>query len=592
MKRVSRPLRLLAWLILLGAAGLLARKPETPAPKLAVVVSVDGLSESRLMAYRPWYVAGLRRLLDEGRVEQEAFYRHLNTETGPGHASLGTGAPPRVHGIVLNSWHEEKPGRGQVPVYCTDQPDPSASPGASNPIPGPANLRVPTLGDRLVAGKPGARVISVSGKDRSAIFLAGKSPAHAAYWYDRGSGHFTTSAAYETGSATGADAASVVRRFNGEKGGEALRARRGTLWKTLAPPAETAERPLPTPVPHAVIRRFQVPSLGLGWDKDLSRFLPWSRSEPSGFFAGVYRSPFVDELTADLVLEFLTDQKIALGRRGVPDLLAVGFTGPDPVSHDYGSESEEALDALRRLDLQIGRLLDELEKRFPKDSLLVALSADHGFSPIPEVARALDPGASGGRVVDSRVYADNIMSRLNRMLADELCFDRSTRPVLAMEGWCLYYRRSALPVPSVGGPCGAAGRKITAADLDRVLPKLVKLGYDDEISDVFLVSQIASWPKDSPALEFVRNDFDAERSGDAFLIPRPGVIAFPDPGRGSMHGSHHEPDTHVPLVFWGGPAATGSSNRPAAPYDLAPTLGAWLGVALPDATGRALPLGK
>ncbi len=44
------------------------------------------------LSYRPWYVAGLKRLLDEGHVEANANYRHINTETGPGHASLGTGS--------------------------------------------------------------------------------------------------------------------------------------------------------------------------------------------------------------------------------------------------------------------------------------------------------------------------------------------------------------------------------------------------------------------------------------------------------------------------------------------------------------------
>ncbi len=593
MEFLPRRLRLVVPLLVLsGAAALFALEPSAAAPKVAVIISVDGLSESRLLTYRPWYTSGLKRLLDEGRIETNAFYRHLNTETGPGHASLATGAPPRVHGIVLNSWYEERPGRGEVPVYCTDQPDPSAPPGSSGTIPGPANLRVATLGDRLVLARAGARVVSLSGKDRAAIFLAGKNPAHAVWWYGRGTGRFATSAAYDVRSGGGAAAASLVERFNRESGGEALRARLGTLWKKLPPPPDAAARPLPTPVPPALIRRFQVPSLGLGWDKDLSAFAPWSRSEPSGYFAGLYRSPFVDEVTADLVLAFLSDPSFALGRRGVPDLLAVGFSGHDPVSHDYGNESEEELDALRRLDLQIGRLLDALTRQFPKGSVLVAFSADHGFNPIPEVARALDRSAPGGRVVDSRTYADNIVDRLNRMLADELCFDRSVRPVLGMEGWSLFYRRKVFPIRSAQGRCGEAGREITSADVDRVLPKLVKLGYDEEISGVLPVAQMRSWPQDSAAAEFVRNDFDPARSGDVFLIPRPGVLAFPDPGRGSMHGTHHENDTHVPLVFWGGPTVAGTSSRPVTPYDLAPTVGAWLGVTLPDATGRVLPLDR
>ncbi|MFI5180523.1 MAG: alkaline phosphatase family protein [Thermoanaerobaculia bacterium] len=591
---MRRPFRLAAALIALPlASALVAMQPAAaPAPKLAVVIAVDGLSMPRLLAWRPWYVAGLKRLLDEGHVEAEARYRHLNTETGPGHASLGTGAPPRVHGIVINSWFEERPGKGLVAVYCTDQPDPGSPAGSSETIPGPGNLRVPTLGDRLVGAMPGSRVVAVSGKDRAAIFLAGKSPKHAAYWYDKSKGTFTTSAAYDAKSGAGAMVASLVDRFNRERGGETVRERLGTFWKKWSAPPPESARPLPTPVPAALMQRFQVPTFGIGWDKDLTRFLPWSRSEPTGYFAGIYRSPLIDELTADLALAALADPTLALGHQGTPDLLAISFSAHDPVAHDYGDESEESLDVLRRRDVQIGRVLDALAREYPAGTVLVALSADHGFEPIPEVARQLDRSASGGRVVGSRAYADNVVDRLNRMIDDELCLDRSVQPLFGIEGWNLFYRRAAFPTRTIAGPCGAAGRLVTAADVDRVLPKVVKLRYDEEVAEVLLVRQKASWPKDSPALEFVRNDFDPVRSGDAILVPRPGMLTISDPGRGSMHGTHHEADTHVPLVFWGGPATAGVSRSATTPYDLAPTVGAWLGVTLPEATGRAIPLGK
>jgi arylsulfatase A-like enzyme len=56
-----------------------------------------------------------------------------------------------------------------------------------------------------------------------------------------------------------------------------------------------------------------------------------------------------------------------------------------------------------------------------------------------------------------------------------------------------------------------------------------------------------------------------------------------------MHGTHHEYDIHVPLVFWGAVKA-GGSDEASTPYDLAPTLAAWLGVALPEAVGKARAL--
>ncbi len=62
---------------------------------------------------------------------------------------------------------------------------------------------------------------------------------------------------------------------------------------------------------------------------------------------------------------------------------------------------------------------------------------------------------------------------------------------------------------------------------------------------------------------------------------------------GLGHGSHHSYDTHVPLLFWGGPFRPAVRAEPAAPYDLAPTFASLLGVRLDDkATGVSRAPGR
>ncbi len=86
-----------------------------------------------------------------------------------------------------------------------------------------------------------------------------------------------------------------------------------------------------------------------------------------------------------------------------------------------------------------------------------------------------------------------------------------------------------------------------------------------------LASQADSWPESDQMTGFARSEFDPARSGDATLFPKPGVLMRWDPGRGTGHGSRYELDTHVPLIFPGGPFAPGRIEADTTPYGLGPT---------------------
>jgi hypothetical protein len=562
-----------------------ASTPPARSPKLAVLVSIDGLQMKRLLDYRPHFVAGLKRLLDEGHVERNTHYAHLNTETGPGHASLGTGAPPRVTGIVANRWFEPREDGSLRPVYCTDQEYVDPATGETVFVPGPKNLRVPTLGDRLLERYPGTRVVSLSGKDRAAIFLAGRRPEHAVYWWSQETGQFVTSPAYDVTSPGGSVVARVVSRFNRTRAGGHLPRRLGLTWRKMADAAFPDGPPPPSalPVPAFEMAPFQIPRNGLGWDKDLSL-------ASNGYFHGIYYSPFVDELTMDLALEVLASTDLELGHEEQPDVLSLGLSAQDTVSHAYGAESEENLDTLRRLDVQLGRLFETLDRKYPAGKVVVAFSSDHGFQTIPEREARVDKTFTGGRILTGRGAVTNFVARLNRYLCEELCLPLDQRPVFGNEGFDLTYNRPAFPAMlTVAGPCGEAGRPVTAADVDRVLPGAIARLHHEEFKKVLLSSQRESWDPGDPDVAFALNDTDPVRSGDAILIPRRGVILYPDP-RGSTHGSQYDYDTHVPLIFWGGGVRAGASDAARTPYDLAPTVGSLLGVSLPDAVGKAIDL--
>ena len=535
--------------------------PRTP--RLAVVIVADGLSWARLESLRPWFTAGLKRLLDEGAVETECRYGHLNTETGPGHASLATGAPPRVHGIPLNQWYVTSPqGTTMATIYSASQPLPGEPENSAKTILGPGRLRVATLGDRLVALHPGAKVVAISNKDRAAIFLAGRDRRHAAYWYSSKDGTYVTSAAYDATSPAGSASASVVARFNADKAGAKIADRLGTTWSRLPVPD-----PAPAPGFESGLAAYQDPIVGAEFPHELANV-----KRP--FASALLWTPLADRLLLDLALDLLADDALALGRDDVPDLLEVSFSANDYVSHFYGPESVEDLEILRALDVEIGRLLDGLAARFGKGSVVVALSADHGFLPLPEATERRDPKARGRRVADVKIF-----NQLNEAVNAELKRAAgATSLVYRFEGCSLWLDRAALAAKGAG-----SARRVLA---------IVRRELATTWKEVVLRTLVVDAPfPDRSANEVVQRAWNARvsgRSGDLFVVPRNGFLVDPYDGKGSSHGTPWEYDTHVPLIFWGGGITPRMISTPSTPYDLAPTLGSWLGVDLPDATGTRI----
>src|SRR6185436_5031821 len=134
----------------LWAAGLLllvalptSRTPAPARPRLIVFVSVDQMHFDYLTRFASLYRGGFKRINDQGAVFSKAYYRHANSETGPGHAVLLSGRHARDTGIVANEWFDRLQ---HDLVNVVDD-------AASRPVPGPGRGASPahfigaTIGD-------------------------------------------------------------------------------------------------------------------------------------------------------------------------------------------------------------------------------------------------------------------------------------------------------------------------------------------------------------------------------------------------------------------------------------------------------------
>src|SRR5881296_987392 len=359
----------------------LAAGPSRPAPKprLVVVITVDQLRPDYLDRYRPQLKSGLAMLLKQGAVFTEAYHDHAVTETAPGHATILSGRWPAHTGIIRNFAGVQDSAAPLIGI---------AGPGAS-----PARFRGTAFFDWLRAADPGARALSVSGKDRGAILPIGRAKERV-YWYV--GGFFTTSRYYADSLPT------WVRVFNGQR--VPFRAA-GTQWTLFLP-----ERDYPEP--DSVSYENQ------GRDVLFPHRLPMDSGQAAVAFIA---TPTMDSLTLAFALEGV--RALQLGARGATDLLAVSLSTTDYVGHAFGPDSREIEDQIVRLDRYLGRFLEQLFVRYGRSKVLVVLTADHGVTPFPEHSRAL--GHSGA----VRVTPDSIIGNANAVLdqraggADWLLFE-------------------------------------------------------------------------------------------------------------------------------------------------------------------------
>jgi hypothetical protein len=83
-----------------------------------------------------------------------------------------------------------------------------------------------------------------------------------------------------------------------------------------------------------------------------------------------------------------------------------------------------------------------------------------------------------------------------------------------------------------------------------------------------------------PELALFRNSFFQPRSPHLMTLLHPNVYLSSYVG-GSGHGSAHDYDRHVPVVFMGPGIRPGLYDAPCGPQHIAPTLGALLGLDYP-----------
>ena len=388
----------------------------------------------------------------------------------------------------------------------------------------PLRFRGTALIDWMKARDPRSRALSVSRKDRGAILPIGRSKENV-YWYTV-DGRFSTSFYY-------ADSLpDWVNRFNDRQIPQSYA---GKTWNLLLPDSAYTE---PDSVPFENVGRLFV------FPHDFP-------ATPELAAAQFIAYPAMDSLTAQFALEGVRAMQLGAGPQ--TDLLSVSFSTTDAVGHQFGMDSREMHDQIVRLDRYLGAFIDSLYKMRDSSTIVFALTSDHGMAPYPELRaeREHKPAV--------RANVRPVFAAVQNALAA-----KGIPPSAVRFDDVVLVDRQAI---KKGGLNPDSLLRALADSLRRV-PGVMRVDWVKDLAKRDTTTDYVArrWyhmlPPDSPA--------------ELTVTLQP--FAYYSTTINATHGSPHDYDAHVPLIFFGPGFKTGRFSQRALVADIAPTLACVLGI--------------
>lgn len=497
-------------------------------PKLVVGIVIDQFRYDYLTRFRADYHGGLDRLLRNGADFTNAHYLQTPTKTAVGHSIFMSGAMPAVSGIVSNDWYDRRAKKlvtsvcdWTVQVVGADNPKQQSKCTDEDPA-SPRRLLVTTVGDELRNAHEDSRVVGISLKARAAILPSGHR-ANAAFWFDARSGNFISSTFYCDRLPAWAEA------FNAKK----LPAKYVTqIWPDF-------------------------PNWSFRADA--------KSAEP---YANIPSSPWGNEMVERFAEAAIDGEK--LGQRNATDLLTVSFSSNDYIGHKVGPDAPEVRDMAIRVDAQLGKLFDLIDRKIGLQNTIIVLTADHGVSSTPAFNREHQmPGT-----YVSAGATDIVRKALNSRFgaADWIEFGNN-------EGIYLNWKTVDEFRSKNGGHVDLSEIYNTAEQAILSAPELhaVRVYNREELE--------AGIAGDFIAQSFMYGFFPRD-SADLEIVYEPGAIL--GAGSGTTHFSPYGYDSHVPVLFMGPRIRPGRYAQKIAPNDIAPTLATMLDIETPSGSSGSV----
>lgn len=325
----------------LGLVSIAAAAQSAPArPKLVVSIVVDQLRTDYLEYLKTLLgEKGFRRLMKESAYMRNVDFRPRNLDAVSATAMLYTGNYPDKTGIPAAQTYSRDTKRLQAPLH-----DATALGNFTEQTFSPRNLALSTISDEVMIDGAGLGLVySIAADPQQAVIMSGHAGS-GAVWLNTNNGRWATSTYYK-------DFPQTVSRRNY---GNSLSQRIDTMqWK-----------------PSLALDRYP----GIPAQK---RYYPFRYTFPSSARDNYVRfaaSPLCNEEITSIAVDCLNS--LQLGNRGdAIDMLNIAYTAAPYKYVKDGDFRLELEDTYLKLDSQLGRLLDAIDKQVGLRNAVVMLSS-------------------------------------------------------------------------------------------------------------------------------------------------------------------------------------------------------------------------
>lgn len=334
----------IAFTVICGLVGIgSVFSKEMTSPKLVVGIMVDQLRSDYLENLRDLFgEKGFNRLFKEGAYLQDVDFKVPDLDKVSATAIVYTGNYPRYNGITSSKVYN--PAAKNM-VFALN--DPNVIGNFTSETFSPLNLRLSTISDELAVATGGdGRIYSIAPDAQQAVVMAGHA-GNSAFWINDNTGNWATTTYY-------LDNPQLLTQRNYTY---PVASRLDTMvWRPLRPSAA-----------EPIINKKKQKNA----DFDFSYTFPRADKDVFRKFSA---SPMGNEEVTSAAVAYL--EELNLGSRGrETEMINLAYTAA-PFNYGTGENiGSELEDTYLRLDGQLGRLFDAIDKNIGLDNVVIYLSS-------------------------------------------------------------------------------------------------------------------------------------------------------------------------------------------------------------------------